>query len=196
MSEQEHQYANPGPAGLIVLAFYLGCLWPVATHMAPHEMGLVLVPLGIAGGIVQLIAGTICLRNQEILNGNILLSFSAFMLLGAGENLLKALKIMQPDTSGVDGWIFLIMGVLMCGFTIGHLLVPKVAFFFMIATDLFFVPAGLFFLTKIPIFWTIASYDLPFVVILIMWVALGVVLNTLFGKNIIPLGKPFITLGK
>jgi uncharacterized protein len=194
MSEQVHPYANPGPAGLIVLAFYLGCLWPIATHMAPHELGVVLVPLGLAGGIVQLIAGVICLRNQEVMNGNILLAFSAFMILGVGENLLKALKIMPPDTSAVDGWVFLIMGIVMSGFTIGHLLVPKVAFFFMIVTDLFFVPAGLFFLTKLKIFWTIASWDLPVVVILIIWVALGTVLNRLFGKQMIPMGKPFITL--
>ena len=194
MTDQVHPYANPGPAGLMVLAFYLGALWPVATHMAPHELGIVLVPLGLIGCIVQLTAGVICLRNNEVMQGNILLAFCAFMLLGTGEFLLKGLKLMPPDTAAVDGWIFLIMGILMTGFTFGHLLVPKVPFFFMVATDLFFVPAGLFFLTGNKFFWTVASWDLPVVVLLIIWVAVGTVLNQVFGRSVLPLGKPLVTL--
>ncbi|MDQ1277347.1 MAG: uncharacterized protein QG555_387 [Thermodesulfobacteriota bacterium] len=190
----EHPFASAGPAGLMVLAFYLGCLWPVATHQVDHSMATVLVALGLAGGITQLTAGIIELRNGMIMQGNILLAFSTFMFLGMGENFLKAVQIMPLNTMAVDGWVFLIMGILMCGFTIGHLLVPFAAFLFMVFTDLFFVPAGLYFLTHEQIFWTIASWDLPFVVIAIIWAVLGSVLNNLFGKQIIPLGKPLIIL--
>ncbi|MDD2388548.1 MAG: hypothetical protein PHP23_02305 [Desulfobacterales bacterium] len=194
MPDSKSAFANPGPAGLMVLAFYLGCLWPIATGIAPHSMATVLVPLGLAGGIVQLTAGIIALHKGEVLNGNILLAFSAFMFLGMGENLMKALELMPHDTMAVDGWIFLIMGILMCGFTIGHLVVPKIAFFFMIFTDLFFIPAGLFFLTHNKIFWTIASWDLPLVVLSILWVVMGTVLNTHFGKKIIPMGAPLMKM--
>lgn len=194
MAEEARPFGNPGPAGLMVLAFYLGCLWPIATHMAPHELAIVLVPLGFAGGIVQLISGVICLRNQETMNGNILLAFSTFMFFGMGEFLLKGMNLMPQDTSAVDGWVFLIMGILMTGFTIGHLLVPKVAFLFMISTDMFFVPAGLFFITKQKMFWTVASWDLPVVVVLIIWLVLGTVLNKLFDRTIFPLGKPLVRL--
>jgi succinate-acetate transporter protein len=187
----EHPFANPGPAGLMVLAFYLACLWPVAVGMAPHEMAVVLVPLGLAGGIVQLTAGIICLRNHEIMNGNILMAFSAFMFLGLGENLLKALHIMPANTMAVDGWIFLVMGIFMCGFTVGHLTAPRAAFFFMVFTDIFFINAALYFLTRNTFFWYIASWDLPFVVVSIMWLVFGVVLNTHFGRTVVPLGKPF-----
>jgi uncharacterized protein len=190
----EHPYASAGPAGLMALAFFLGCLWPVATHQADHSLSSVLVVLGLAGGIIQLAAGIIELRNGMIMQGNILLAFSTFMFLGMGENLLKILQLMPADTAAVDGWVFLVMGILMCGFTVGHLLAPFAAFLFMISTDLFFVPAGLFFLTHKRIFWLIASWDLPFVIMLITWVVLGTVLNSLFGKTIIPLGKPLITL--
>jgi hypothetical protein len=190
MSSEVKAFANPGPAGLMVLAFYLGCLWPVATHSVPHEMATVLIPLGLAGGIVQLTAGVIDLRNGKIMTGNILLAFSAFMFLGFGENLLKAVQIMPANTMAVDGWVFLIMGILMVGFTVGHLTVPLAAFLFMVFTDLFFVPAGLYFLTHQKIFWTIASWDLPLVVLSILWVVFGNVLNGHFGKNVIPMGKP------
>ena len=138
-----------------------------------------------------MVAGIIALHKGEIMNGNILLAFSAFMWLGFGENLLKALGIMPIDTRAVDGWVFLIMGILRCGFTIGHLLAPKVAFWFMVFTDLFFVPAGLYFLTGAKIFWTIATWDLPFVVLSIIWVVLGTVLNNHFQKSIIPMGAPY-----
>lgn len=97
-SSSEHPFANPGPAGLMVLAFYLGCLWPIATGSAPHSLSVVLVPLGLAGGIIQLVAGIIELRNGATMTGNILLAFSTFMFLGMGENLLKALDLMPAGT--------------------------------------------------------------------------------------------------
>ncbi|MFY9398609.1 MAG: hypothetical protein WAR22_09630, partial [Desulfomonilia bacterium] len=56
------KFANPGPAGLMVLAFYLGCLWPVATGMASHDQGTVLIALGFAGAITQIVAGVIALH--------------------------------------------------------------------------------------------------------------------------------------
>jgi len=193
-SPSGHPFANAGPAGLMALAFYLGCLWPIATGSAPHSLAVVLVPLGLAGGIIQLVAGIIELRNGAMMTGNILLAFSTFMFLGMGENLLKALDLMPAGTAAVDGWIFLIMGVLMCGFTIGHLPGPLMPLIFMIATDLFFVPAGLYFLTGIEIFWAVAGWDLPLVVVSIIWVVLGTVLNPIFGRPILPLGPPLIQL--
>jgi succinate-acetate transporter protein len=116
------------------------------------------------------------------------------MFLGMGENLLKALEIMPQNTMAVDGWIFLIMGILMCGFTIGHLPGPLAPLLFMVATDLFFVPAGLYFLTGAEILWMIAGWDLPLVVISIIWVVLGTILNPIFGRSIVPLGPSLLRL--
>ena len=185
------KFANPGPAGLMVLAFYLGCLWPVATGQAPHEQGMVLIALGFAGAITQITCGIIALHKGEVLNGNILCAFSAFMWLGCIEHIGKAFNFIPHNTMVVDGWVFLIMGIFMVFFTHPHLAAPKVAFWFMVFTDLFFVPAGLFFLTGQKIFWVIAGWDLPLVVISIIWLVSGVVLNTFWGKQVIPLGKPY-----
>ncbi len=194
MNQEDRQkpYANPGPAGLMVLAFYLSALWPVATHQAPHAMANVLIALGFAGGVVQFTAGIIDLRNGEIMTGNIMLAFSAFMWLGFWEFLGKALGFIPHNTTIVDGWVFVIMGLLMCGFTIGHLKAPKIAFWFMIFTDIFFLSAGIFFLTLKPIFWFVAGWSLPFVVFTVLWTVFGIVLNGVFGKPVVPMGKPFI----
>lgn len=192
MSQHDHVFANPGPAGLMVLAFYLGCLWPVATGMADHSVAVVLAPLGLAGAIVQMTAGIIELRNGAILPGNIMLAFSAFMWLGFGENLLKALHVMPANTSAVDGWIFLIMGIFMVGFTPGFFLANTAASVFMIATDVFFNCAALSWLLGSKALWVIAGWSLPVVVISIMWQVIAIVLNTHFGKQIIPLGPAWI----
>ena len=189
--DNSSNFANPGPAGLMVLAFYLGCLWPVATGQAPHEQGMVLIALGFAGAITQIVCGVIALHKGEVLNGNILCAFSAFMWLGCIEHLGKAMEFIPHNTMVVDGWVFLIMGIFMVFFTHPHLAAPKVAFWFMVFTDLFFVPAGLFFLTGQKIFWVIAGWDLPLVVVSIIWLVSGVVLNTFWGKQVIPLGKPY-----
>jgi len=108
------------------------------------------------------------------------------------EFLGKALGFIPQNTSIVDGWVFIIMGILMSGFTIGHLRSPKVAFWFMIFTDIFFLSAGIFFLTFIHILWFIAGWVLPIIIILIIWLCLGIVLNSVFNKTVVPLGKPYM----
>ena len=194
--EKKTSFANPGPAGLMVLAFYLVAFWAVATHQAPHNMVFALIALGFAGGLVQFTAGIIDLKNGEIMTGNIMLAFCAFMWLGFWELLGKALGFIPHNTTIMDGWVFLVMGILMSGFTIGHLRSPKVAFWFMVFTDIFFLSAGIFFLTSIKELWLVASWDLPLVVISIIWLVLGIVLNSVFGKTIIPLGKPYYKNGE
>jgi uncharacterized protein len=192
MANHEHPFANPGPAGQMVLAFYLACLWPIATNQAPHELAPVLVALGLAGGIVQLTAGIIELRNGEIVGGNIMCAFSAFMFLGMGENLLKALKLLPSSTAAVDGWIFLVMGLLMVGFTPCFFTANLGASVFMIFTDIFFCSAGLSWILGSSLLWTIAGWSLPFVVLSILWNVFGRVLNTHFGRQVIKMGPPLI----
>jgi succinate-acetate transporter protein len=189
--ENVRPFANPGPAGLMVLAFYLVALWPILTNNAPHDLATVLIALGFAGGLVQFSCGIIELRNGEILSGNIMLAFSTFMWLGFFEFLGKALHIIPPNTAPIDGWVFLVMGVLMSGFTIAYLKTNKVAFYFMFFTDIFFISGGLFFLTLIKPFIFIMGWVLPIIIILIVWLVLGTVLNTALNKTFIPLGEPY-----
>lgn len=193
MSEHEHLFATPGPAGLAVLGFYLGCLWPVATGIAPHNLIVILVPLGLAGALVQTLAGVIELRNGAILPGNIMMAFSAFMWYGFGEHLLNALGLIKGSTAGVDGIVFLIMGLLMTGFTPCFFLKNTVASIFMLSTDVFFLGAALFWITGVPIFWVIAGWDLPIVIITIIWQVVGDVVNGVFGRTVYPMGPAWIT---
>ncbi len=185
-------YANPGPAGLMVLAFYLAALWPVVGGKAPHEMATILIPLGFAGGVVQFTAGIIDLRNNEIMTGNIMLAFSAFMWLGFWEFLGKSLGFIPHDTSIVDGYVFTVMGILMVGFSFGHLKAPLASLVFMIFTDIFFLFAGAFFLTHKIFLWKVVGFDIPLVILSILWIVFGIILNEIFKKEIIPMGRPIL----
>jgi len=193
MAQQENSstFASASPAGELALAFYLACLWPVATGMAPKEQGLVLIALGFAGGITQLVAGIINLHKGNIM-GNIMVAFSIFMFYGAIEKLGQSLGFIPPDTRIVDGWIFAVMGATMVILTIPHFTLPKAFLWFMIFTDAFFVPASLFFLTGQKIFWFIAGWDLPFMIVACVYCATGIMLNTFYGREVMPMGKPLV----
>lgn len=189
-------WANPAPAGMMVLAFYLGCLWPVAAGMAPHELIYILVALGFCGGLIQVISGIIELRNGEIGPGNIMLAFSSFMWLGMLEKLLQCLKLLPPNTAAVDGWVFLIMALLMISFTPAYMIKGTAPTLFMVWTDVFFLFAGLFFLTSFKPFWIIATWDLPLMILTIIWQCAGIILNTTFKRQVISLGPPLIKIDK
>lgn len=193
MSDQKRSHVTAGPAGLMVLAFYLGCLFAVLKGHASPELLVILVPLGLIGGVVQLCAGFFELQHGRSLPGNVMCAFSAFMFLGMGEQLLKVLKFLPANSSGVDGYVFTIMGLLMAGFTFAFLYKTLAAGLFMISTDVFFLCAGVSWLFGIHVLFTIAAWSLPVVIVTIIWQAVGEVLNSDMGETIIGLGKPLLT---
>ncbi len=138
MSNNSHPFASPAPAGLMVLSFYLSCLFPIITHRAPAELIYVLIRLGFAGGIIQLAVGIMELRCGVIVGGNIMTGFSAFMFLGTGENILKLFGVISHDSTPVDGYIFLVFGLYMLGYTIPFLQKNLAAALFILVTDVFF----------------------------------------------------------
>jgi len=192
MSKSEHPFAPAAPAGLMVLTFYLSCLFPILIGTAPEEMIYVLIPLGLAGGIVQLSSGIMELRCGMIVPGNIMCGFSAFMFLGMGENILKLFKLIPAHTAAVDGYVFMIMGLYMVGFTLPFLHKNLVAGIFMITTDIFFCGCGISWLFGLPIFFKIATWSLVPIVITAMWQAVAEVLNHSMGREIVKMGAPLL----
>ncbi|WP_425803053.1 hypothetical protein ACHOLT_17040 [Desulfitobacterium sp. Sab5] len=192
MSNSEHSFASPAAAGYMVLTFYLICLFPIGIGLAPASMATVLIPLGFAGGIVQVIVGIIELRNKVIVGGNIMCGFSAFMFLGLWENLLKVLNLMPANTVSVNGFIFMVMGIYMVGFTLPSLHKNLISGIFMITTDIFFCGMGISQLFGIPILSTIAYWSIVPIVITAMWQAIAEVLNTSMGRTIVKMGSPIL----
>jgi succinate-acetate transporter protein len=192
MPENKAIFASPGPAGLMVLAFYLACIWTVATGIASPTNEVILVALGFAGALVQMTSGIIDLRNGEILTGNMMMAFSAFMWYGCILSLLKAINVMSPDTAVVDGWIFLVMGIFMVGFTYPFLRANAAGGFFMLGTDVFFLSAALSRLLDSQLLCAVEVWSIPIIIVSIIWQVTGQILNKIFDRPLIPLGRPFI----
>ena len=190
MTDKNHSFADPGPAGLMVLAFYLAALFAVLNNPANEALAGVLVGLGFAGGVVQLLAGLMELRNGAILPGNVMLAFCTFMFLGMFETLFKILKWLPPNTAGLDGFIFLTMGVLMVGVTAGFLCKNLAAGLFMIFADIFFLSGAFGFLFHIAFLLTVFQWVLPPVILTIVWQVVGDVNNGHFGRNVVGMGAP------
>ncbi len=192
MPEKESSFATGGPAGLMVMAFYLAVLCPVITGIAPPGMAILLVPFGIAGVLVQLIAGVIDLKRGDIVGGNITLAFSAFMVFGACSTLLKFLKIGPADTALVDGFVFLVMGVILILLT-GPSMRSCLSFgLFMIITDVFFLLLGIGNIFAIQGLVITGGYCLIGSIITLIWTACGITLNTAYGRETLSLGTPLI----
>jgi len=185
-------HATANPAGLIVMVFYLCALLPVLTGIAPPSDLIILIPLGLVGSIVQFIAGTIELKRGDVVNGNITLAFSAFMFYGAISFLFKFLNIGPQDTSLVDGWVFLSMGIILLGL-IG---LPMRASFapglFFVITVIFFALMGFGNLLGMPVLIKVAGWVEIIAVISLIWIIVATILNTAYGKEVVSLGPPWI----
>lgn len=192
MSNGNSHLATAGPCGLMVLAFYLGCLWPGAVGMAEPSVHVLLIPLGLAGAVVQSVAGIVELARGNILGGNVNLAFSAFMWYGAGGNLLKFLHIGPTNTSGADGWVFLVMGLFMLGFTPIFCRATLSLSVFILATDVFFISWALSWILGNAVLFQIGAWALPVVIIAIVWDVVGTILNSVLEKQVISLGSPLI----
>jgi len=192
MSDLKNPLATAGPCGLMVLAFYLACLWPGAVGLVLPAMLVLLIPLGFAGAIVQTVAGIVELVRGNIVGGNVNLAFSAFMWYGAGGHLLKVLNIGPANTASVDGWVFLVMGLFMVGFTPIFLRISLSLSVFILATDTFFMGWALAWLLGNHTLFLIGAWALPVVILAIIWDVVGTILNTFCGKAVISMGSPLI----
>lgn len=191
MSESQTA-TTANPSGLIVMVFYLCALIPVLIGIAPPSALIILVPLGLVGSIVQFIAGSIELKRGDVVNGNITLAFSAFMFYGALSFMFKFLNIGPQDTSSVDGWVFLSMGVIMIFLTGLPLRAGFVPGLFFIITDIFFVLMALGNLLAMPVLNKTAGMIEIVAVIALIWLIVGTIQNTAYGKEVVPMGPPWI----
>lgn len=184
--------ATAGPAGNIVMIFYLAALVPVLIGIAPPEMIVLLIPMGLAGVLVQLVAGTLELKRGDVMGGNITLAFSAFMVYGSVGTLLKLLNIGPQNTATVDGFIFLSMGIVLITVTGLALRACFAAALFLVITDIFFVLLGLSNLLGMPSLSVAAGYIELLAIFSLFWQVAAAILNTAYGKEVISLGAPLI----
>lgn len=188
-------FASAAPAENMVLAFFLMVLFIVVAGYTPPATALVLIPLGFSASVVQTITGIIQLKNHDILGGNINLAFSVFTWQACIENLLKALQIIPADTAFIDGWLYLMMGLVLLGITPISFKVNSAVAMFIGGADIFFIGTAYASLLGSPAVGFYAAWGLVLCIISCLWQGVGITLNTLYGQETVKFGPPLIKSG-
>jgi len=193
----EHSFASPGPAGLGALA--VACFGFAAVFLGLVKVeGLpILFAWLVGGGVVQYTTAVIELKDHNITGGNVFLFFSAFFMFGASLSVLSKffmIKFGMAPHAYVEGWTW------MAG-----------AGFLTAVTPAYAKSNALLFITVILIdiaLWCIVFLDLgkmdpaigkPIVAWILVfsgwagvYLAGAVVCNTVYGKVIYPVPKPWV----
>ncbi|MEN6462342.1 MAG: hypothetical protein ABFC94_13355 [Syntrophomonas sp.] len=185
-------FASASPAENMVLAFFLMVLFIILAGYTEPATALVLIPLGFSASIVQTIAGVVQLKNNDIMGGNINLAFSVFTWQACIETLLKALQIIPANTAFIDGWLYLMMGLLLLGFTPTMFKANSAAALFIAGADIFFMGttyASLFGSATVGFY---AAWGLILCVVSCLWQGVGISLNDVYGRTVVDFGPAII----
>lgn len=190
-----HDFANPGPAGLVALA--MACFTFGAVHTGQVDGSCIpLLGIWLIGGfIVQVIVGVIELKEGNILGGNIFTFFSAFFMFVTGLELIfkffAGINGWKIDAR-IDGWAWLALSIALLAWTPGYFKSPLSLFAVVIALDVAVPLVALMDLKWIPPVTMISGTFLYIAGIFGLYTGTAVVLNTVYGRTILPTGGPLI----
>lgn len=196
MSGHGGGWANPGPAGLVALAMACFTFFAIQTgRISGDAIGLMGVWL-LGGFVVQVIVGVIELKEGNTTGGNVFTFFSAFFMLVTGLNLIFKYYCLQHGwkfDARVDGWAWLALSTALTLWTPAYFKSPKSLMMIVILLIpavwiVTFTDMGVWPKTLVPVSgWFLFAAG---------WFGLytgsAVILNTAFGKVILPTGKPLI----
>lgn len=192
-------WANPAPAGLTALAVACFTFFAVLTGKVEHSCIPLLGCWLLGGFVVQLVVGLIELKEGATTGGNVFLFFSAFfMLVGGIEFFVKGYFGTvhgAPIDTRIDGWAWLVLFITLILWTPAYLkqspmvmgllvLLLDVAVFFVAMTDLAWMDKS--------VYGPLAGDFLLGSGICGIYVAAAIILNTAFGKSVIPMPGPIM----
>ena len=198
MSDHEHVFANPAPAGLIALAMACWTFWAMYTGRVTGDAAPVLACWMVGGGLVQYVVGMFELRNGVQLGGNVFLFFGAFFMFVTALSLMTKYLLAKnglPMDARIEGYAWMACAIGLIGFTPAYLKGPKLMFLLVVIVDICLVLIALIDMAAIPK----AAYAAPvgwmlfLVGVMGLYLATAVMLNTAFGKSVLPTTTPFIT---
>lgn len=190
-------WANPAPAGLVALAVACFLFYAVLSGTCDHSciplMGMWL----LAGFVIQVIVGIIELNHGNLTGGNVFLFFSGFfMLVGGLEFIFKYFASINgwPLDTTIDGWAWLPLWITLILWTPVYLKDSPLP----MALVILALDVGVFFVTFMDM-GVLAGHYAPIAAkfmllggICGLWVAAGIIVNTSYGRNIIPMPGPII----
>lgn len=204
MSGDGKGWANPAPAGLVALAvacftFYYILHGYVAYGYTSPAGSLPLLGCWLLGGfVIQLIVGVIELLEGNTTGGNVFTVFAAFfMLTGALEFFVKyfagAFKWSIPLQTALDGYAWAALAIFIVLWTPAYFKGTSILSTALIILDVAVVLICLMDLKLLDkaVGDPIAAYCLLITGILAIYLSSAIVLNTAFGKTILPITGPW-----
>jgi len=197
MSGQGSDWANPGPAGLVALAIACFLFYAILGGHVEHTCIPLIGCWLIGGALVQFTVALIELKEGNILGGNVFLVFSAFfMLVGGLEMIFKYLAVANgwpAIDARIDGYGWMALWLALWVLTPAYCKSPLVLTLAILALD---VAVPIVCLHDLGIlgaqYAPVAGNFLGLAGIFGLYVAGAIVLNTEFGKTILPVGGPII----
>lgn len=198
MSGNGKGWANPGPSGLVALGVACFIFYALMCgKVEPTAMPLLGIWL-LGGFVVQVIVGLMELLEGSTTGGNVFTYFAAFfMLVGGLEMLLKYFASVYgwPMDARIDGWGWLVLSVSLILWTpaylksgplslIGAILALDVATIIVAFKDMGALTA--------PWAGPTAGTFLLIAGIFGIYTGAGIVVNTAFGRAVLPMGGPLI----
>jgi len=145
MSEQQPTWADPTPAALFGVGAGTTAVWALLTgRIGMQDLHIFIVWL-LAAALILSIAGLICLRRGDPVSGSLDLAFGilffgtpalTYALLLWGGMPLAPLGITEMPGIAVNGWVFFILGAILCAFIP---IVARQSWLFMVALLVFAV---------------------------------------------------------
>lgn len=197
MSKDNYGWASPAPAGLVALAIACFTFFALQTGRVEHSAAPLLGVWLLGGAIVQVIVGVIELREGQIVGGNVFTFFSAFFMFVTGSELLLKTLLASKGIAfdaRMDGWAWLVLCIALTTWAPAYILkaAKSMAFLIIAITPAVWIVC-LTDLTVIAKTWVpCAGWLLLITGIFGLYTAAAIVLNTTFGKAILPTGSPFM----
>lgn len=195
---ENHGWANPSPAGLVALA--IACLTFSALmggKISPGGLGLMGCWL-FGGFVVQIVVAIIELKAGKTTGGNVFLFFSAFfMLTGSLEMFFKYFAIINrwPLEAHVDGYAWAVLSLILLFYTIAYLRESPLAMNILVLL----LDVAVFFIAAMDLGWLAPATFKPIISNLLLiatgvtiYLSSAILLNTSFGRVVMPLGKPLL----
>jgi hypothetical protein len=194
----EHKgWATPGPAGLVALAVACFGFYAILTGTVKGTAAPVLGIWLIGGFVIQLSVALIELKNGHLTGGNVFLFFSAFfMLVGGLEFIFKfmvAINGWKVDFT-MDGWLWLPLFITLILWTPAYLKESSAV----MGLVVLLLDVTVFCVTFMDMgklshsFAPIAGYCALAAGCGALWIASAAILNTAFGKTILPMPGPIL----
>ncbi|MDK2887466.1 MAG: uncharacterized protein PWP72_344 [Thermoanaerobacter sp.] len=196
MSAKGHDWANPGPAGLVALAMACFTFYAVFTGKVDHSATPLLGIWLLGGFVIQLCVGLIELKEGNTTGGNVFTFFSAFFMLVTGLELIfkffAAVNGWKIDAR-IDGWAWLALGIALLTWTPAYFKSPLTLMAVVLALDpaIFIIALadmGVISRTLLPL----AGNLLLLAGIFGLYTAMAVILNTAYGRAVVPFPGPII----